>query len=110
MACQPYVYVPGSINSHYFHIVGNPIVGVYIPIIRIPIKGGKTTIPNDQGVFLNPGPATQPVVAGLWLDERDPVMARAVTNVGRAQVFTIGGFCFFPWKSKTIKQIVPWNC
>ena len=32
--------VPGSINSHYFHIIGdgklNPIVGVYIPIIRIP--------------------------------------------------------------------------
>ena len=30
----------GSINSLYFHIVGdgklNPIVGVYIPIIRIP--------------------------------------------------------------------------
>ena len=29
----------GSINSHYFHIIGdkliNPIVGVYIPIIRI---------------------------------------------------------------------------
>ena len=44
--------VPGSINSHYFHIIGdkliNPIVGVYIPIIniiRIPIKGGMT-IPN----------------------------------------------------------------
>ena len=39
-------YVPGSINSHYFHIIGdkliNPIVGVYIPIIRIPIKGGMT--------------------------------------------------------------------
>ena len=39
----------GSINSHYFHIIGdgkiNPIVGVYIPIIRIPIKGGMT-IPN----------------------------------------------------------------
>ena len=38
--------VPGSINSHYFHIIGdkliNPIVGVYIPIIRIPIKGGMT--------------------------------------------------------------------
>ena len=30
----------GSINSLYFHIIGdnliNPIVGVYIPIIRIP--------------------------------------------------------------------------
>ena len=41
--------MPGSINSHYFHIIGdkliNPMVGVYIPIIRIPIKGGMT-IPN----------------------------------------------------------------
>ena len=36
-------------NSHYFHMIEdgklNPIVGVYIPIIRIPIKGGMT-IPN----------------------------------------------------------------
>ena len=41
--------VPGSINSHYFPYnrdkLINPIVGVYIPIIRIPIKGGMT-IPN----------------------------------------------------------------
>ena len=43
---------------HEFHIIGdkliNPIVGVYIPIIRIPIKGGMT-IPNiatfDHGTF-----------------------------------------------------------
>ena len=39
----------GSINSHYFHIIGdgklNPIIGFFIPIIRIPIKGGMT-IPN----------------------------------------------------------------
>ena len=36
-----------GLNSHYFHIIGDghPIVGVYIPIIRIPIKGGMT-IPN----------------------------------------------------------------
>ena len=30
----------GSINSYYFHIIGdgklNPIIGFYIPIIRIP--------------------------------------------------------------------------
>ena len=47
-----------GLNSHYFHIVGdkliNPIVGVYIPIIRIPIKGGMT-IPNiatfDHGTY-----------------------------------------------------------
>ena len=36
----------GSINSHYFDKIGdgklNPIVGVYIPIVRIPIKGGMS--------------------------------------------------------------------
>ena len=35
-----------GLNSDYFHIIGdkliNPIVGVYIAIIRIPIKGGMT--------------------------------------------------------------------
>ena len=45
-------YVPGSINSHYFHIMGdgklNPIVGVYIPIIRIPIKGGMSLSPTKR--------------------------------------------------------------
>ena len=48
----------GSINSHYFHIIGdgklNPIVGVYTPIITIPIKG-EMTIPNigslDPGTY-----------------------------------------------------------
>ena len=52
--------MPGSINSHYFRIIGdkliNPIVGVYIPIIRIPIKGGMT-IPNirsfDHGTYVD---------------------------------------------------------
>ena len=47
-----------GLNSHDFHIIGdgklNPIVGVYIPIIRIPIKGWMT-IPNiatfDHGTF-----------------------------------------------------------
>ena len=38
-----------GLNSHYFHIVGdgklNPIVGVYISIIRILIESGMT-IPN----------------------------------------------------------------
>ncbi len=42
-------HVGQGLNSHYFHIIGdkliNPIVGVYIPIIRIPINGGMT-IPN----------------------------------------------------------------
>ena len=42
--------MPGSIHSHYFHIIRdkliNPIVGVYIPIIRIPTKGGIIPIPN----------------------------------------------------------------
>ena len=37
-----------GLNSHYFHRLGmaiNPIVGVYIPIIRIPIKGGMSLSP-----------------------------------------------------------------
>ena len=42
--------VPGSINPHYFHIIGDGhqpnSVGVYIPIIRIPIKGGRSPIPK----------------------------------------------------------------
>ena len=49
--------MPGS-KLPNFHIIGdkliNPIVGVYIPIIRIPIKGG-ITIPNiatfDHGTY-----------------------------------------------------------
>ena len=47
-----------GLNSHYFHIIGdkliNPIIGFYIPIIRIPIKDGMT-IPNratfDHGTY-----------------------------------------------------------
>ena len=47
-----------GLNSHCFHIIGdgklNPIVGVYIPIIRIPIEG-EMTIPNiatfDHGTY-----------------------------------------------------------
>ena len=50
-----------GLNSLYFHIIGdgklNPIVGVYIPIIRIPIKG-VMTIPNiatfDHGTYNDP--------------------------------------------------------
>ena len=46
-------FVPGSINSHYFHIIGdkliNPIVGVYIPIIRIPsLKVGGFPSPKER--------------------------------------------------------------
>ena len=43
-------YLCQGLNSHYFHIIGdkliNPIVGVYIPMIRIPIKGGRFPVPN----------------------------------------------------------------
>ena len=35
-----FCYMCQGLNSHYFHIIGdgktNPIVGVYIPIFRIP--------------------------------------------------------------------------
>ena len=50
------IHMCQGLNSHSFHIIGdkliNPIVGVYIPIIRIPIKGGMT-IPNMGS--LDPG-------------------------------------------------------
>ncbi len=51
--------VRSGLNSHYFHIIGdkliNPIVGIYILIIRIPvIKGWRSPIPNDQGVEEHP--------------------------------------------------------
>ena len=48
-----------NLNSHYFHIIGDGknqpnSRGLYIPIIRIPIKGGMT-IPNiatfDHGTY-----------------------------------------------------------
>ena len=54
-------YVRSGLNCHYFNIIGdgrviNPIVGVYIPIKRIPIKGGMT-IPNiatfDHGTYVS---------------------------------------------------------
>ena len=45
-------HVCQGLNSHYFHIIGdkliNPIVGVYIPIIRIPIKGGMSLSPKKR--------------------------------------------------------------
>ena len=48
----------GSINSHYFHVIGdkliNPIVGVYIPIIRIPVIKGWMTIPQYREL-IDPG-------------------------------------------------------
>ena len=54
-----HIYVRSGLNSHYFHIIGdkliNPIVGVYIPSIRIPgfpIEGWMT-IPNARS--LDPG-------------------------------------------------------
>ena len=55
-----------GLNSHCFPMVGmviNPIVGVYIPIIRIPIKGGMT-IPNigslDPGTYILNHEGNQP--------------------------------------------------
>ena len=47
---------------YYFHVIGdkliNPIIGFYIPIIRIPIIKGGMTIPNiatfDHGTYGTP--------------------------------------------------------
>ena len=54
------LYVPGSKLPLFPYnrpaMVINPIVGVYIPIIRIPIKGGMA-IPNiatfDHGTYVS---------------------------------------------------------
>ena len=55
----PVICAIGSINSHYFHIIGdkliNPIGGIYIyPLEGFPIKDGMT-IPNigslDPGTY-----------------------------------------------------------
>ena len=62
-----------GLNSHCFPIIGdkliNPIVGVYIPIIRIPIKGGMT-IPNtrtfDHGTYNDPCEIRALVMWGLF--------------------------------------------
>ena len=55
-------------NSHYFHITGarliNPIVGVYIPLIRIPTKGGMN-IPNIGS--LDPGTRDSKLVHHFFL-------------------------------------------
>ena len=55
--CGPKAYVPGSKLPLFPYNRGwssNPLVGIYIPIIRIPIKGGMT-IPNiatfDHGTY-----------------------------------------------------------
>ncbi len=50
-------------------MVINPIVGVYIPIIRIPIKGGMT-IPNiatfDHGTYRNIKDRARLLPIGGW--------------------------------------------
>ena len=57
---HPNIYMCQGLNSHYFHIIGDghqPNSRGYIPIIRIPIKGGMT-IPNiatfDHGTYAYP--------------------------------------------------------
>ena len=56
-----------GLNSHYFHIIGDghqpKSVGVYIPIIRIPIKGGRSPIPKKT---------RQPWPWHIWLGSRCP--------------------------------------
>ena len=69
-------------------MVINPIVGVYIPIIRIPIKGGMT-IPNiatfDHGTY-------QVVIAG-FLNHQQYRLITALRNV--LAELARRGVCFF---------------
>ena len=56
-SCNSWITMCQGLNSHYFHILWDghqPNSRVYIPIIRIPIKG-VMTIPNiatfDHGTY-----------------------------------------------------------
>ena len=82
------INVRSGLNSHYFHIIGDghqPIVGVYIPIIRIPIKSGRFPIPpkkrdnldhgSSEGPWLGPALGTQS--PGPW---RHPIITLPKTN------------------------------
>ena len=65
------IYMCQGLFSHYFHIKGDGhqpnSMGLYIPIKRIPIKGGRSPIPNiatfDHGTYgqrCYVGPVTRP--------------------------------------------------
>ncbi len=90
-------YVWSGLNCHYFNILGdgklNPIVGVYIPIKRIPIKGGMT-IPNivtfDHGTYVS------------FKNKRK---RRKVGNLGNLSISTVGGFHAI-WESSQAKNYV----
>ena len=81
-----------GLNSHYFHIIGdkliNPIVGVYIPIIRIPIKGGRFPIPNI---------ATTLTVAHIYCGEADSLNPDGIFSE-RHLPSTPAFFGYFPQK------------
>ena len=52
------IYMCQGLNSHYFHKIGdkliNPIVGVYIPIIRIPYERLQVSHPQYKEL-IDPG-------------------------------------------------------
>ena len=80
-----------GLNSHYFRIIGdkliNPIVGVYIPIIRIPIKGGMT-IPNiatfDHGTCVFTAGGFDRFVAPNIVKKTTPIESRHKQQVNEA--------------------------
>ena len=78
-------------------MVINPIVGVYIPIIRIPIKGGMT-IPNiatfDHGTCQEFVP--------WW------VTGVAATNPSQASFIQVGSEYLGTW-AKDAQEKAPWN-
>ena len=90
MSNRKYIFIHG-LGGGFMFLYFHPYLGKWSNLTNIFSDGLKTP---TSGVFsivmlqlVLRGPATFPstffVFAGLWLEERDPVMARAVTNVGR---------------------------
>ena len=82
----------GSINSHYFHIIGDklikPIVGVYIPIIRIPYS--RLDDHPQYKELIDPGWNDSVVVFSnvncsvhwlLWNVPHVPISLRHISNI-----------------------------
>ena len=98
-------------------MVINPIVGVYIPIIRIPIRGGMT-IPNivtfDHGTYNWAGfhplytlaqvlwdwMLLEPRVIRFWSWTDDPACGRLHRGLALVTRIHVSFFLFFGWLEK----------